>query len=147
MNVLHFHVYLHHHASNNFSLCFVFRIQNVKYIANCFNLKLKTIFTHLFDNSAIIAKFFAWDEDEMKYLKSIIASLAPFSVLEINASLAPVQWCLKSICFSCSCSIVLEINNVSIGKLRTLRLEPHKTVPKNLLLSFTHVLCNGYVGC
>lgn len=55
MNVLHFQAYLHNHAYNNFSLCFVFRIQNVKYIAHCFNLKLKTIFTHLFDNSVIIA--------------------------------------------------------------------------------------------
>jgi hypothetical protein len=54
MNVQHFRMYLHNHAYNNFSLHFVFRIQNVKYIAHCFNLKLKTTFTHLFHNSAII---------------------------------------------------------------------------------------------
>jgi hypothetical protein len=127
-----------------FALCSEYKMWSILLIVSIWSLKL---FSHIYSTILLSLLFFAWDEDEMKYLKSIIASLAPFSVLEINASLAPVQWCLKSICFSCSCSIVLEINNVSIGRLRRPRLEPHKTVPKNLLLSFTHVLCNGYVGC
>lgn len=126
-----------------FALCSEYKMWSILLIVSIWSLKL---FSHIYSTILLSLLFFAWDEDEMKYLKSIIASLAPFSVLEINASLAPVQWCLKSICFSCSCSIVLEINNVSIGRLRRPRLEPHKTVPKNLLLSFTHVLCNGYVG-